>query len=145
MTLLFFLMGLLGLELLICEKTHLSKPLPLVFYFNWFCTPLVTDYLRDLWIGKSRMVSDDMGLIVLPIENKSCKYESIVVLETTKKGGTKMVGVMQPAVKKHKEWSCHTPFLGRGILGSGWQRHIFAPPETLLMVLALVRVRSPKR
>jgi hypothetical protein len=53
---------------------------------------------------------------------------------------------MQPeAQHRIKDRAFYTPFLGRGILGSGWQRQTFSPAETVLILLALVRARSPIR
>jgi hypothetical protein len=80
------------LELSIYINTYLGEPFPVVLNFNRFRTPLVANYFRDLGIGEPRMAGDDLGLIMLPIENKSCKYKSIVVLETRKKWRNKEVG-----------------------------------------------------
>lgn len=47
-----------------------SKRLPLVLDFDWLIAPLFADDLGDLWISKTRMLSNDLGLVMLTIEDK---------------------------------------------------------------------------
>ena len=52
------------------ELLLFSKGLPLVLDFGWLIAPLFADDLGDLWISKTRMLSNDLGLVVLTIQNK---------------------------------------------------------------------------
>lgn len=53
--------------------TYLSKPLPVVLDFWRRFSPLFTNDLRYLWICKSGMLSDDLGLVMLPVKDKGYK------------------------------------------------------------------------
>jgi hypothetical protein len=59
------------------DKTYFSKSFPLVLNFNWLTCPLFADYFRDLGVGEAWVKGNDLGLIMLPIKNESCIYESI--------------------------------------------------------------------
>lgn len=49
------------------ELLLFGKCLPLAFHLRWLILPLLTDDLGDLGIGKTRMLSDYVGLLVLSI------------------------------------------------------------------------------
>jgi hypothetical protein len=90
-----------------------------------FGFPLLTDDLRNLGVCKSRIVGDDGLLVVLAIKNK-CLKESAAdeYLSANKdsflccKWRETALGTSPPGIKNESD----LPFLGRGILGSGWQR-----------------------
>jgi hypothetical protein len=56
------------------EKTYFSKSFPLILNFRWLTCPLLADYFRDFGIGKTRVESDNLGLIMLPVKDESCIY-----------------------------------------------------------------------
>ena len=47
-----------------------GKSFPLVLNFNGLIAPLLTDDLRDLWIRKPRMLSNDLGLVMLAVKDE---------------------------------------------------------------------------
>ncbi len=56
-----------------CPKTYLSKTLPLVLHLNRLVSPLLSNDLRNLGIGKSRVLGNDLALVVLTIKDESYK------------------------------------------------------------------------
>ena len=52
------------------------KRFPLVLDLGGLVLPLLADDLGDLWVGKTRILSDDLGLMVLTVQNES--YEKSV-------------------------------------------------------------------
>lgn len=52
------------------------KRFPLVLDFRRLVLPLFADDLGDLWIGKAGILGDDLGLMVLTIQDES--YEKSV-------------------------------------------------------------------
>lgn len=84
------------------KGTDFSIRLPLVLLLVSLVPPLLSDDLRDVWIGKARIPSYNSSLMILAIEDKSC-FLSVQTLDCCR--------------CKHD-----SPFLGLGTLGSGWQR-----------------------
>lgn len=63
----FGLVAVVRILLLMSELLLFGKCLPLAFHLRWLILPLLTDDLGDLGIGKTRMLSDYVGLLVLSI------------------------------------------------------------------------------
>ena len=47
------------------------KRFPLVLDLGGLVLPLFADDLGDLWVGKAGILSDDLGLMVLTVQNES--------------------------------------------------------------------------
>lgn len=91
----------------------LCKRFPLVLDLGRLILPLLADDLGDLWVGKTRILSDDLGLMVLTVQDES--YAKSV-----------------PELIKIVWYASFLPLRGLGILGSGWQIQTCAVESPLL-------------
>ena len=59
---------------------HLSQPFPLALYIRRLFSPLFTNNFGDLGICKSRVLLDNLGLVMLTIQDESYKepYTSVL-------------------------------------------------------------------
>lgn len=57
------------------RSSYLRQSLPVVLNFGSLVPPLLPNDLRDLWIRKTRILCNDLCLIVLPIKNKGYNVE----------------------------------------------------------------------
>lgn len=54
------------------RKSYLGQVLPVSLYFGRRLSPVVADDLGDLWIGQTRMLSHDMCLMMLTVQDECC-------------------------------------------------------------------------
>lgn len=54
------------------KGTDFSIRLPLILLLVSLVPPLLSDDLRDVWVGKARILSYNSGLMILTIEDESC-------------------------------------------------------------------------
>lgn len=77
-----------------------SELLPFVLDFRRLVLPLFADDLGYLWIRKARVLGYNASLVMLSVQDEGYRKSAFV----------------------RRRWSQHNmPFLGLGILGSGWQ------------------------
>jgi len=62
------------------ELFFLSEGFPLGLDFDCLIAPLFADYLRDLWVGETRVLRDDFGLVVLAVEDECCAMSVLVTI-----------------------------------------------------------------
>ena len=77
----------------------LSERFPLVLDFTWLVVPLLSDDLGNLRICETRVLRNDLGLVMLAIENEGFNSQSL-----------------KQIVNHHQS---HIPLRGLGIFGSG--------------------------
>ena len=58
---------------MVAKLLFFRKRFPLVLDFRRLVLPLFADDFGDLWVGKTRILGNDLGLMVLTVENERCE------------------------------------------------------------------------